>query len=61
MIDRRRAPSVGILGALLLSLLMVAPARADHVGDVDWLDPEEGFEKARQTGRPVMLYFSADW
>ena len=53
----------------LLSLALTAgivafaapEALADHKGKVPWLEPTEGFQQARMTGKPIMLFFTADW
>ena len=58
MTDRRTAP---LMLGLLLPLAIAASAQADHVGKIEWQGPQDGFERARQSGRAVMLYFSADW
>ena len=44
-----------------LTLAIAPEVRADHKGKVPWLEPTQGFQQARMTGKPIMLYFSADW
>ena len=49
--------------AVLATLVAVpVPSFADHKGKVPWVtNLEQGLAKARATGKPMMLYFSADW
>lgn len=42
--------------------LVSSPALADHKGKVPWVEPPaEGFALAKRTGKPAMLFFSAEW
>ena len=50
--------------ATTLSLLLFAApdAMADHKGKLPWvMDYEQGLNEARMTGKPIMLFFTADW
>lgn len=50
--------------AVAFSLVAVAApeARADHKGKIPWVeDVEAGFKQAKATGKPIMLFFTADW
>jgi thiol:disulfide interchange protein len=41
-----------------------APAAhaGDHKGKVAWAaDPTQGFAQARREGKPIMIFFTADW
>ena len=51
------------LFALAVSLATAAPALAggDHAGKIPWVTPEEGFQQAKMSGKPILLFFSADW
>jgi len=58
-----RATSM-LAAAAAAVLLGAAPAAhaEDHRGKVPWVENvEEGLKKAKQTGLPVMLFFTADW
>ncbi len=47
--------------ATVAVLAGVTPAMADHVGNVPWVEPEQGFAQARRTGKPILIVFSASW
>jgi len=50
--------------AVAVALGAGAPAFADgaHEGKIPWVKPpEEGFRQARLSGKPILLFFSADW
>ncbi len=50
------------VGACVLVLGVLPAVRADHKGKIPWVESvEQGMETARQTGRPIMLFFTADW
>lgn len=54
----------GLFAAAAAAVLIGgAPAAlADHKGKIAWVeDPAQGLEQARLTGKPAMLFFSADW
>jgi hypothetical protein len=37
-------------------------ARADHRGKItNWQEPDQGFQTARQSGKPIMIFFTAEW
>jgi hypothetical protein len=64
--DEEAAMNVrGALPALALAALfaVAAPeARADHKGKIPWVtDPTQGFAQARREGKPIMIFFTADW
>lgn len=44
-------------------LTVAAPdARADHKGKIPWVeDPTAGFAQARREGKPIMIFFTAEW
>lgn len=44
-----------------MALLLLAPAPAGAEGGVAWLGYEQAAELARQTPRPIVLFFSAPW
>lgn len=49
--------TVALIGA-------AAPAAhaGDHKGKVAWAaDPTQGFAQARREGKPIMIFFTADW
>jgi hypothetical protein len=51
-----------IAAALVVTLGFAAPALADHKGKIAWVeDVEAGFKQAKAVGKPIMLYFTADW
>ncbi len=56
----RHFTGLAIAAALVAFTAQDAQA-GDHLGKVPWQTPEQGFQKARMTGKPVMLAFSADW
>lgn len=51
----------------LAALLVASPAFAQglgegHKGAIPWVeDFEEGMAQAGRSGKPIILYFSADW
>jgi ABC-type sugar transport system substrate-binding protein len=49
--------------ALAAVMALAAPeARADHKGKIPWVtDPTQGFAQARREGKPIMIFFTADW
>lgn len=52
--------------ALAISTVMTvaAPeAEAAHTGKItNWvMNPDEGFAQARREGKPIMIFFTADW
>lgn len=56
---RRAFPAL----ALATLFAVAAPeARADHKGKIPWVtDPTQGFAQARRDGKPIMIFFTADW
>ncbi|MCO5166911.1 MAG: thioredoxin family protein [Planctomycetes bacterium] len=53
-----------LVAAAALALLGVSPLAqgADHKGKVPWVtDPAQGFAQARREGKPIMLFFTAEW
>ena len=56
----RRFTGLAIAATLVAFAAQDAQA-GDHLGKVPWQTPEQGFQQARLTGKPVMLAFSADW
>ena len=64
MLGPEKAGSMRIHVAVALALALVtAPeAQADHKGKISWVeDVEAGFKQAKASGKPIMLYFTADW
>ncbi|MDF1660421.1 MAG: hypothetical protein P1V97_01530 [Planctomycetota bacterium] len=52
----------GVMAAVAAIAMFAAPAaHADHKGKISWETPEKGFEKAKKSGKPIMLFFSASW
>jgi len=51
--------TVALLGATALD----ARAAGDHKGKItNWAaDPTQGFAQARREGKPIMIFFTADW
>lgn len=50
------------LAALLAAAPAMAQERAQHQGAIPWMeDFDAGMNLARHTGKPVILYFSAEW
>jgi hypothetical protein len=57
-----RTMFLGLLTAA--ALCAVAPeARADHSGKItNWVhDPAAGFAQAHREGKPIMIFFTAEW
>ena len=53
-------PKSSIVVLALLALLLV-PAHAGG-GKLSWVkDYDAGLKQARETGKPAMVYFTADW
>ena len=52
-----------VFAAAASLVLAAAPvALADHKGKIPWVEGyEQGIQKARMTGKPTMLFFTADW
>lgn len=45
-----------------VGLLALAAAHADDGGKLPWgKDYAQGLEQAKKTGRPAVVYFTADW
>jgi hypothetical protein len=41
---------------------LAAPAAADHKGKISWVEePAEGFQQAKLSGKPILLFFTASW
>lgn len=46
----------------LLLLIAACSSRDTATGQIDWVkDYNNGIAQAAQTGKPIMLYFTADW
>jgi hypothetical protein len=54
---------IGIMATIAATALFTAPAAfADHKGKIPWVpNPTQGFAKAKKTGKPMMLFFTASW
>ncbi|MBX3465545.1 MAG: hypothetical protein KF878_01435 [Planctomycetes bacterium] len=53
-----------LVAAAALALLGGSPLAlgADHKGKVSWVtDTTQGFAQARREGKPIMLFFTAEW
>lgn len=62
--DQRRIPIVLIIIAavLLVARFTCSPEKkAAGGGAIEWLSPEVGLARASQTGKPVLLDFTAEW
>ena len=60
--DQRRLPIVLMIIAALLVIARFAYSPAEkQQGLVRWLSPEEGIARAKETGKPVLLDFTAEW
>ena len=47
--------------SLIALMLALIPGQDGRGGKIDWSsDVEGGFKRARETGRPVMIYFTHD-
>ena len=50
------------MAAAAVVAMVSGPAVADHKGKVPWVEsPAEGLALAKRTGKPAMLFFSAEW
>ncbi len=49
-----------LLTRLALACLAVSPALAGG-GKITWTDATAGLAEARRSGKPVFMYFTADW
>ncbi len=50
--------------AASVAVAVAAPAYAsgDHEGRIPWVkSPEEGFQQAKLSGKPILLFFTASW
>jgi hypothetical protein len=50
--------------AAAVAVALAAPAYAsgDHEGKIPWIkEPAEGFQQAKLSGKPILLYFTASW
>lgn len=62
--DQRAIPIALIVVAVLLVIarFVYSPAAAKQQNElVSWLSPEAGIAEAAQTGKPVLLDFTAEW
>ena len=63
--DQRRIPIVLIVVAavLLVARFTCSPEKkqAGSGGPVEWLSPEAGLARASQTGKPILIDFTAEW
>ena len=51
----------GLVTAVAVALAMPSVALADHNGRMPWENPEEGMQRARAMGLPMLMVFSAEW
>lgn len=59
---RRSSPILGCLLLLVLVSGCFADAEGDPAARVRWVQSlPEGLKLAKETGKPAMLYFTADW
>lgn len=48
--------------AVTVATVFCAEAQAGHGGKVEFTQEiEAGFQQARRTGKPIMIYFTAEW
>jgi thiol:disulfide interchange protein len=61
--DQRAIPVVLIVVAalLLIARFTYSPAETQQKGLVRWLSPEAGLAQAAQTGKPILIDFTAEW
>lgn len=53
---------VAVAAVALLGAAAPVARAGDHKGKVPWVtDPAQGFAQARREGKPVLLFFSAEW
>jgi hypothetical protein len=54
---------IAVATAALLGVTAVdAQAAGSHKGKITWAaDPTAGFAQARREGKPIMIFFTADW
>ncbi len=45
----------------LLILAVASPLFAGGGGKMPFVTPEKGMAEAKRTGKPMLLYFTADW
>jgi len=51
-----------LLPLLLVLLAACSPSENDSRAKIDWIrDYHQGMQLAKETGKPVMVFFTADW
>ena len=57
-----RKQIVALISLLLLTAACSSSSQDAATGQIDWVkDYKNGIAQAAQTGKPIMLYFTADW